>query len=100
MDTFFEVVQIEEIQLDTAGPEQLDYIVSLHDPMRPKCLFGWWAPAVDLHDFESDRLDDARDLGGSAEGHAFVLYANLGESILAIDHGLPRDCYPNGIIWF
>ena len=75
-------------------------MVLLRDLCRPRCLFGWRASVVDLYDFESDRLEDDRDLKDAAEMHAFVLYANLVESVLAVGHGLPKDCSPDGITWF
>ncbi len=91
--------EVEEIKLDTSEHEH-EIVVLLRDPKRPECLFGWRMPAVDTCDFESGLLNDERNLKDAAEMHATIIQANLQEHILADGYGLPGDCFPNVINWF
>lgn len=54
-------------------------------------------PAVDSYDFESNWLNDERNLKDAAEIYATIIQANFGEDIVASGYGLPKDCSPDGI---
>ena len=93
------LIEIQEIKPDTSESEH-EIVVLLRDLKRPECLFGWRTPAVDWYDFESDWLNDERNLKDAAEIYATIIQANLQEDILADGYGLPLDCSPDGINWF
>ena len=76
-----------EIELDTSRPED-EVVVLLRDLARPECLFGWRAPAVDLHDSEVLEPAPRYGLKDAAEIHATIFAVNLEEDVLAVGYGL------------
>ena len=75
-----------EIESVSAGDEHV--AVTLRDPERPGCLFGWrWSWAED---------PQTAELVFAAQ----MLRVNLEEDLLSERYGLPADCASAGVTWF
>ena len=70
----------------------------VRDSKRPGCLFGRRAPAVEPGVFENDLY--VKTVKDAAEVYAMITWTGLEGSTLAIGHGLPKDCSPDGINWY
>ena len=76
-------IEIESVVASDAG-----IAVTLRDPERPGCLFGWrWSWAEDPQAVE-------------LEFAAHMLRVNLEEDLLSERYGLPADCASAGVTWF
>ena len=75
-------------------------VILLRDLKRPECLFGWRLPAVEPGVFENDDLFIYEIVKDAAETHALITRSGLEGSLLAIGHGLRRECSSEGISWF
>ena len=70
----------------------------LRDLKRPKCLFGWRAPAVEPWVFEND-LWVHWSVKDAAESHATDVWVNLEEDLHLTSFLRRRACSPGSIAW-
>jgi hypothetical protein len=94
-------VKIEDIRLDTSGVEHQVHIL-FRETSRPECLFGFWSGSVEWGQDEASGpivLDSQKGYWGPEEWASTLIVTWFEEQILAVGHGLPPDCDPDGITW-
>jgi hypothetical protein len=79
---------LARIEIESVVASDTDVAVTLRDPERPGCLFGWrWSWTEDPRSAE-------------LEFAAQMLRVNLEEDLLSERYGLPPDCASAGVTWF
>jgi len=79
---------LARIEIESVVASDAELTVTLRDPERPGCLFGWrWSWAEDPQAVE-------------LEFAAQMLRVNLEEDLLSDRYGLPADCASAGVTWF
>jgi hypothetical protein len=79
---------LARIEIESIVGCDAEVAVTLRDPERPGCLFGWrWSWAEDPQTAE-------------LEFAAQMLRVNLEEDLLSDRYGLPADCASAGVTWF
>jgi hypothetical protein len=81
-------LQIETVSAERTAEHGAHIAVTLRDPERPECLFGWrWSWTEDPQPSE-------------LEFAAQMLRVNLEEDVLSDGYGLPADCARDAVTWF
>jgi hypothetical protein len=79
---------LARMEIEAVVASDAEVTVTLRDPERPGCLFGWrWSWADDPQAVE-------------LEFAAQMLRVNLEEDVLSDRYGLPADCASAGVTWF
>jgi len=79
---------LARLQIEAVAVDGEQIAVTLRDPQRPGCLFGWrWSWA------EGPRPEELQFA-------AQMLRVNLEEDLLSNSYGLPADCTSPGVTWF
>lgn len=94
-------IKIEDVRLDTSGPLHSVHIL-FRDLGRSRCLFGYWAGAVEDEETSSAdpiMLDPQEGYWGPEEWASTIIVTHFEEQLAAVNLGLPPECDPGGITW-
>ncbi len=94
-------IKIEDVRLDTSGPLHQVHVL-FREVVRPECLFGYWAEAVEWEEQSSEDpivLDPVEGYWGPEDWAGTILVTNFEEQVEALGLGLPPRCDPEGITW-
>lgn len=96
-------IVVEDVRLEKSESPHRVHIL-FREESRPRCLFGFTAPAVETGwdtDPTSDTIDIDPSLGYSGPEEWASIFVAVGfmEQVEALGYGLPEECDPEGVTW-